>query len=104
MTDPARAERLWLALAVGTWWCLVVGGDADAAVRIETVPPVPTPTEADQTAASPRPVSVSLRGLALIVAGLLAGTVPWGVPNPDAWPMVMPTPNSHELAPPGQKT
>jgi hypothetical protein len=39
--DPARAERLWLALALATWWLLAVGGEAEAALRVETVPPVP---------------------------------------------------------------
>ena len=29
LTDPARAARLWLALAVATLWWLAVGGEAD---------------------------------------------------------------------------
>ena len=29
MTDPGRAERLWLAMAVATWWCLLAGGEAE---------------------------------------------------------------------------
>src|SRR5262249_49846189 len=29
MTDPERAARLWLALALATWWVLVVGGEAE---------------------------------------------------------------------------
>jgi hypothetical protein len=33
MTDPRRAERLWLAVAVATLWLLSVGGEAD-----ETIP------------------------------------------------------------------
>jgi hypothetical protein len=28
MADPARAERLWLAIAIATWWLLSVGGEA----------------------------------------------------------------------------
>lgn len=31
MTDPRRASRLWLAMAVATLWTLSVGGEADAA-------------------------------------------------------------------------
>jgi hypothetical protein len=31
LTDPARAERLWLAIAVATLWVVSVGGEADAA-------------------------------------------------------------------------
>jgi hypothetical protein len=30
MTQPARAERLWLLMAVATLWVLSVGGEADA--------------------------------------------------------------------------
>ena len=41
MEDPARAERLWLALALATWWLLSVGGEAEATLAPETLPPVP---------------------------------------------------------------
>ena len=27
MTDPNRAKRLWLAIAIVTWWLLSIGGD-----------------------------------------------------------------------------
>jgi hypothetical protein len=40
MTDAARAERLWLALAVATWWLLAVGGAAESTVAPETLGPV----------------------------------------------------------------
>ena len=40
MTDPARAARLWLALAVATLWLLSVGGAADASVPEGTLPGV----------------------------------------------------------------
>jgi Transposase DDE domain len=39
MTDPDRASRLWLVLAVATRYVLAAGGEADAAdVPVETVP------------------------------------------------------------------
>jgi hypothetical protein len=41
LEDPARAERLWLALALATGWLLSVGGEAEAALLAETLPPVP---------------------------------------------------------------
>jgi hypothetical protein len=41
MTDPARAERLWLAIAIATWWLLSVGGEAEAAIPTTTFPSVP---------------------------------------------------------------
>ena len=45
MTDPDRASRLWLVLAVATRYVLAVGGEADAAeTEVETLPvPPPTP-------------------------------------------------------------
>jgi len=42
-TDPERAERLWLVLAVGTWWCLLVGGEAETEVPVQTVEIWPQP-------------------------------------------------------------
>jgi hypothetical protein len=45
MTDPARAERLWLALAVATRYVLAVGGEfeADQEVPMETIPAMAAP-------------------------------------------------------------
>ncbi len=31
-TDPSRAERLWLAIAVATLWLVSVGGKADSQI------------------------------------------------------------------------
>ena len=33
MTDPQRAERLWLAIAVATLWVVSLGGKADGSIR-----------------------------------------------------------------------
>lgn len=41
MHDPARAERLWLAIAIATWWLLSVGGEADEQLAAETLGRVP---------------------------------------------------------------
>lgn len=41
MTDPDRAERLWLAMAVATWWLLAVGGQSDARIQQETMARTP---------------------------------------------------------------
>jgi hypothetical protein len=42
MTDPDRASRLWLVLAVATRYVLAVGGEADASdVEVQTPPPPP---------------------------------------------------------------
>src|SRR5213080_3738708 len=37
MTDPARAARLWLAVAVATLWLLSVGGEADETIPASTL-------------------------------------------------------------------
>jgi Transposase DDE domain len=58
MTDCARAERLWLVLAVATRYVLAVGGDFEAVqeVPVETIPEIApaaeTGTAGDET---PRP-------------------------------------------------
>jgi len=41
MTDPDRASRLWLVLAVATRYVLAVGGEADAADTGDQTPPLP---------------------------------------------------------------
>jgi hypothetical protein len=85
ITDPERARRVWLALAVATLWVVAVGGahDHDEELR-ETMPrwpatevrrhgPAPTPTQ--------RLVSVLQQGIAVIMAVLLSG----GFPKPETW-------------------
>jgi len=48
MTDPDRASRLWLVLAVATHYVLAVGGEADAGdTEVETLP-VPPPNLANR--------------------------------------------------------
>jgi hypothetical protein len=110
MTDPERAARLWLVLAVATRSVLAVGGQADAdEPAVETIPePSPTrparrrPTEPERQAASPhvrppaprrratgtkqRLVSVFRQGLAALVSILIAGH-PLQAPHwkPEPW-------------------
>jgi hypothetical protein len=110
MTDPGRAERLWLVLAVGTWWCLLVGGEAEAEVPRETVralpeearreeaPPAgrgPRPASASQAGgqaeAPVRVISVFVRGRAVIVNALIReGRLRLGRALPEPWPTVAP--------------
>jgi hypothetical protein len=96
MTDPERASRLWLAVAVATLWLLSVGGEAellDATVPASTLPDV---TQAlalgrrQRRATRLRVVSVFRRGLALIWAALLNRTpLPTGRFVPEPWPTVL---------------
>ena len=83
MTDPARAERLWL-IAIATWWLLAVGGEAEAAIPIATFPSVP---------GSPRPqgrcwrlVGVFRHGWSLIGRTLQSSAVTSRPRLPGTWP------------------
>lgn len=94
MSHPARAARLWLAVAVATLWLLSVGGAAD-----ETVP---ASTLLDVTALCPgrprmrratrlRLVSVFRQGwVVLLVALLRQEPLPDGRFVPEPWPTVPP--------------
>jgi len=85
MDDPARAERLWLAIAIATWWLLAVGGDAEAALPAETLPPVPGATR--RQGRGWRLVGSFRQGWNLIMAALL-NHHPWpsGYGRPEPWP------------------
>ena len=105
MTDPQRAARLWLAVAVATLWLLSVGGAAEAAI--------PPSTFLDLTAAlgqARRPrratrlrlVSVFRQGWTLILVALLQDRrLPMGRFVPEPWPSAKDTdlqlPAIHEL-------
>lgn len=87
MEDPARAERLWLALALATWWLLSVGGEAEAALLAETLPPVPG--AARRQGKGWRLIGVFRRGWNLIMAALLTHqSLPMGHGAPEPWPVL----------------
>jgi len=104
MTQPERAARRWLAVAVATLWLLSVGGEAD-----ETIP---ASTVLDVTALVPQPartrratrlrlVSVFRRGWTLILVALLDQTpLPMGRFVPEPWPAV-PVPEEETASLPG---
>lgn len=100
MTDPARAERLWLALAVATVWLVRVGGAAEAAAE-------PTPPELGALGAEERPrarrwrlVSVFARGWVEIVVALITHErLPLGRMLPEPWPTVPELPQPTEPHP-----
>jgi hypothetical protein len=87
MEDPARAERLWLALALATWWLLSIGGEAEAALLAETLPPVPG--AARRQGKGWRLIGVFRRGWNLIMAALLTHQpLPMGQGAPEPWPVL----------------
>lgn len=92
MTQPERAARLWLAVAVATLWLLSVGGEADETIPASTVRDVTTlvPQPArTRRATRLRLVSVFRRGWTLILVALLDQTpLPMGRFVPEPWPAV----------------
>ena len=92
MTDPARAARLWLAVAVATLWLLRVGGAADETMPASTLldvtglcPERPRSRRATRL----RLVSVFRQGwVELLVALLRHDPVPQGRFVPEPWPAV----------------
>ena len=92
LTQPDRAARLWLAVAVATLWLLSVGGEADATIPASTVLDVtalvPEPPRT-QRATRLRLVSVFRRGWNLILVALLDHAPrPMGRFVPEPWPAV----------------
>src|SRR5262249_39199046 len=89
MEDPERAERLWLALAIATWWLLSVGGEADAGIPVEPVDRLP------KTRPGGRPrwrlTAFFKQGWTQITAALLhTEPFPFGRGKPEAWPRTVP--------------
>ena len=91
VTDPDRAARMWVVLAVATAWLVEVGGLAEFEPRAETIPRFRT-----GVAGGRRIHRVFRVGLGLILAGLLAGEVVTGRLIPEAWPEPQPYPQRTE--------
>lgn len=84
MTDPQRAARLWLAIAVATLWVVSVGGDAEAHLPASSFEALPlSPAKRSQ----PRLLSCFRRGIVTILAALLnRKPFPLGRFLPLPWP------------------
>jgi hypothetical protein len=90
MSDPQRAARLWLAVAVATLWLLSVGGMAEDTLPVSTLLPL---TNADcppsrlRQATGLRLVSVFRQGwITILVALLNQRRLPLGRFVPEPWP------------------
>jgi len=94
MTDPERASRLWLAIAVATLWVVSVGGEADAtlpASSLEELPVLHVARRRARRAARPRLLRCFRRGVLTILAALLQGdSLPLGRFLPEPWPSSTP--------------
>jgi hypothetical protein len=103
MKDPERAERLWLAVAITTWWVLSVGGEADMDIPLETM------SKAPHTQRSRRPrwrlIAIFHRGWNQIIAALLCNDpLPFGTGKPEPWPLTVPLAVANcAKKPPGRK-
>lgn len=90
MTDPARATRLWLVIALATLWVVSVGGAIDAGLAPSSLEALPDTHIARRTATghpAPRRLSCFRRGLiALLVALIADHPVPSGRFIPEPWP------------------
>jgi hypothetical protein len=90
MSDPQRAARLWLAVAVATLWLLSVGGMAEDTLPESTLLPL---VDADGPPSRPRPatqlrlISVFRQGWITILVALLNHChLPQGRFVPEPWP------------------
>jgi hypothetical protein len=94
MADPKRAERLWLAIAVATFWVVSLGGQADASLPVSSLEALPETHVARRTASGrprPRLLSCFARGLLVIVGALLRGEgLRLGWFHPEPWPTASP--------------
>ncbi len=90
MTDPQRAARLWLAVAVATLWLLSVGGLAEETIPESTLLPLVSddiPPSQSRRATQLRLVSIFRRGWLIILTALLnQRCLPQGRFKPDPWP------------------
>jgi hypothetical protein len=101
MTDPERAARLWLVIALATLWLLSVGGEADAALaaEAETALPLPAGTGAPtrtRRATRLRLVGIVRRGWARILIALINHEpLPHGRFLPEPWLPAVPAPKTY---------
>lgn len=94
MTDPARASRHWLAIAVATLWVVSVGGEADAtlpASNLEALPVLHVARRHRLRHSQPRLLSCFRQGLLHILVALVDGrSLPLGRFIPESWPVQPP--------------
>lgn len=98
MTDPDRAARLWLVIAVATVWLVSVGGEADASAPESAFAPLASlPAQTRQRRATRlRAVAIFHQGLIrLVVAMLDHAPLPCGSFFPEPWPTAPPLPITH---------
>jgi hypothetical protein len=89
MSDPERASRLWLAMAVATLWVVSVGGEAEATLPASSLEELPLLHVARRSRRRGRPrlLSCFRRGVLTILVSLIEGQpLPLGRFIPTPWP------------------
>jgi hypothetical protein len=93
MTDPARASRLGLALAVAPLWVVRVGGEAEANLPCSTLEELPALHIARRSATKrsrPRLRRCFAQGMLLILVSVVQSQpVPLGRFLPEPWPTTL---------------
>jgi hypothetical protein len=85
MTQPARAERQFLAIAVTTLWLVAVGAEVEHETPIETIGRLPA--DAGRGGRRGRRIRLFVRGAAAVLAALINGsTLPQGQLVQESWP------------------
>jgi hypothetical protein len=99
MTEPQRAARLWLAVAVATLWLLSVGGMAEETIPESTLRDVSDALASQRRqrrATRLRLVSIVRRGwITILVALIEQAPLPLGAFLPEPWPRLPALEASH---------
>jgi hypothetical protein len=90
MSDPQRAARLWVAVAVATVWLLSVGGMAEETIPESTLVPLAAnefPASRPRRATPLRLVSIFRQGwIPILIALMNQRRIPRGRFKPEPWP------------------
>jgi hypothetical protein len=91
MTEPERAERHFLAIAVTILWLVAVGAEVEGAARVETLGPVPR--QDDSGGERARRIRLFVQGAAAVLAALInRAALPHGTLPQQNWPEPTPIP------------
>jgi hypothetical protein len=97
MTEPERAERLWLVVALSTLWLVSIGGEAEAdspESACEALDHALPSQHRKRRATRLRQVGVFQQGLiCLVLAMFNHESLPLGRFRPEPWPRSQPLPN-----------
>ena len=102
MSNPARAERLWLVIAVATLWTVSVGCAAEVALPVPVLADLPAQHVARRHVSGRprrREVSCFRRGRLVLIAALCGGhELPLGRLIPEPWPKSLDSVMQHPRA------